>query len=88
MHGIIVLNILLKTVCKKVVGWNGNILNITMNKTLQTSLKLANIQYVKLGCPCHVFSVKIVQNLRTFWRTTQNLLILALLCSLYNQQTF
>ena len=25
---------------------------------------------------------------RTFWRTTQNLLILALLCSLYSKQTF
>ena len=37
---------------------------------------------------CHVFSVKSVQNLRTFWRTTQNLLILALLCSLYSKQTF
>ena len=37
---------------------------------------------------CHVFSVKSVQNLRTFWRTTQNLLILALLCGLYSKQTF
>ena len=37
---------------------------------------------------CLVFSVKSVQNLRTFWRTTQNLLILALLCSLYSKQTF
>ena len=37
---------------------------------------------------CHVFSVKSVQNLRTFWRKTQNLLILALLCSLYSKQTF
>ena len=37
---------------------------------------------------CRVFSVKSVQNLRTFWRTTQNLLILALLCSLYSKQTF
>ena len=37
---------------------------------------------------CHVFSVKSVQNLRTFWRTTQNLLILALLCSLYSKQSF
>ena len=37
---------------------------------------------------CHVFSVKSVQNLRNFWRTTQNLLILALLCSLYSKQTF
>ena len=37
---------------------------------------------------CHVFSVKSVQNLRTFWRTTQNLLILALLCNLYSKQTF
>ena len=27
-------------------------------------------------------------NLRTFWRATQNLLILALLCSLYSKQTF
>ena len=36
---------------------------------------------------CHVFSVKSVQNLRTFWRATQNLLILALLCSLYSKQT-
>ena len=36
---------------------------------------------------CHVFSVRSVQNLRTFWRTTQNLLILALLCSLYSKQT-
>ena len=35
-----------------------------------------------------IFSVKSVQNLRTFWRTTQNLLILALLCSLYSKQTF
>ena len=37
---------------------------------------------------CHVFSVKSVQNHRTFWRTTQNRLILALLCSLYGKQTF
>ena len=37
---------------------------------------------------CHVFSVKSVQNLRMFWRTTQNLLILASLCSLYSKQTF
>ena len=37
---------------------------------------------------CHVFSVESVQNLRTFWRTTQNRLILALLCSLYSKQTF
>ena len=37
---------------------------------------------------CHVFSVKSVQNLRTFWRTTQNLLMLILLCSLYSEQTF
>ena len=37
---------------------------------------------------CHVFPVKSVQNLRTFWRTTQTLLILALLCSLYSKQTF
>ena len=35
---------------------------------------------------CHVFSVKSVQNLRTFWHTTQNLLILALLCSLYSKK--
>ena len=26
--------------------------------------------------------------LRTFWHTTQNLFILALFCSSYNQQTF
>ena len=37
---------------------------------------------------CHIFSVKSIQNLRTFWHTTQNLLILALLCSLYSKQTF
>ena len=36
---------------------------------------------------CHVFLVKLsVQNLITFWRTTQNLLILALLCSLYSKK--
>ena len=61
MHGIIVLNILLKTVCKKVVGWNGNILNIsniTMNKTLQTSLKLANIQYIKRMSMLRIFGEK------------------------------
>ena len=52
------LNILLKTVCKKVVGWNGNILNITMNKTLQTSLKLANIQYVKRMSMSRIFGEK------------------------------
>ena len=33
-----------------------------------------------------VFSVKSVQNLRTFWRTTQNFLTLGLLCSLYSKQ--
>ena len=36
---------------------------------------------------CHVFLVKSVQNLRTFWRTTQNLLILALLCGLEDWAT-
>ena len=36
---------------------------------------------------CHVFLVKSIQNIRTFWRTTQNLLSLALLCSLYSRQT-
>ena len=34
-----------------------------------------------------IFSVKSVQNLRTFWRTTQNLLSLALF-SLFSKQTF
>ena len=29
-----------------------------------------------------------VQTMFSFWRTTQNLSILALLCSSYNQQTF
>ena len=37
---------------------------------------------------CHVFSVKSVKKLRAFWRTTKNLLILALLGSLYSKQTF
>ena len=32
----------------------------------------------------HIFGEK----RSTFWRTTQNLLILALLCSLYSKQTF
>ena len=32
---------------------------------------------------CHVFPMESVENLRPFWRTTQNLLILALLCGLY-----
>ena len=32
--------------------------------------------------------MKSVQNLRTFWRITEKLLILALLCSLYSKQTF
>ena len=34
---------------------------------------------------CHVFSEKNVQNLTTFWRATKNLLILALLYSLYSK---
>ena len=37
---------------------------------------------------CRIFSVKSAQNLRTFWRTTPNLFILALLSSLYGQRTF
>ena len=52
-------------------------------KQLQSSKCLRGESFL-----CHVFSVKSVQNLRTFWRTTQNLLILALLCSLYSKHIF
>ena len=52
------------------------------------NLKKVNYKFEGESFLCHVFSMKSVQTLRTFWRTTQNLLILALLCSLYSKQTF
>jgi hypothetical protein len=33
---------------------------------------------------CHVFSMKSVQNLKSFWRSSQNYFVLALFFSLYS----
>jgi hypothetical protein len=35
-----------------------------------------------------VFAMKSVQNLGTFWRSSQNYLVLTLFCSLHSQQPF
>ena len=59
-----------------------------MSRGPRNNYPLNNISLRGESFLCHVFSVKSVQNLRTFWRTTQNLLILALLCSLYGKQSF
>ena len=33
---------------------------------------------------CHVFAMKSVQNLKSFWRSSQNYFVLALFCSLHS----
>ena len=37
---------------------------------------------------CHVFAMKSVQNLKSFWRSSQNYFVLALFSSLYSYQPF